>query len=153
MLIITYFSFFAVLGTIGCVLSTLALMFWVYFMYLWRTWDSGKRDSSNSGGGPSQVVQFCEDGTTLSKRKSLGSCASDDNDIANVDDYENDPSETGSAIDDASGTHPHFDRALRRSRRKSVSFAVCKVNKDTMQFEIENKSVFLGKQKQCVSYL
>ena len=31
-----------------------------------------------------------------------------------------------------------------RSRRKSVSFAVYKVNADTMQFEIEQKSVLLG---------
>ena len=42
--------------------------------------------------------------------------------------------------------HPHFDRALMRSRRKSVSFAVCKVNKDTMQFDIEHKSVLLNKR-------
>ena len=72
-----------VLGTIGSVLSSLALMFWIYFMYLWRTWDSGKSragDSSQySGGGlgGSQAVLLCEDGTTLSKRKSLGSMASD----------------------------------------------------------------------------
>ena len=72
-----------VLGTIGSVLSSLALMFWIYFMYLWRTWDSGKSrsgDSSGGGGlghGGSQAVLLCEDGTTLSKRKSLGSMASD----------------------------------------------------------------------------
>ena len=43
-----------------------------------------------------------------------------------------------------SGHHPHFDRAVMRSRRKSVSFAVYKVNADTMQFDIEHKSVLLG---------
>ena len=42
------------------------------------------------------------------------------------------------------GHHPHFDRAVMRSRRKSVSFAVYKVNADTMQFEVEQKSVLLG---------
>ena len=45
---------------------------------------------------------------------------------------------------DANGHHPHFDRAIMRSRRKSVSFAVCKVNPDTMQFDLEHKSVLLG---------
>ena len=44
----------------------------------------------------------------------------------------------------AAGHHPHFDRAVMRSRRKSVSFAVYKVNADTMQFDIEHKSVLLG---------
>jgi len=33
---------------------------------------------------------------------------------------------------------------MMRSRRKSVSFAVYKVNADTMQFDIEHKSVLLG---------
>ena len=50
------------------------------------------------------------------------------------------------AEDEEEKHHPHFDRALMRSRRKSVSFAVCKVNKDTMQFDIEHKSVLLNKR-------
>ena len=47
--------------------------------------------------------------------------------------------------------HPHFNAALRRSRRKSVSFAVCKVDKETMQFDIQHKSVLLGNMSQHVS--
>ena len=64
----------------------------------------------------------------------------DDNDH-DVDDGGGDGSEdyTGTG----SGNHPHFDRALRRSRRKSVSFSIVKVNKETMQFDIEQKSVLL----------
>ena len=109
-------------------------------MYLWRTWDSGKRpDTSTQSRSEAQAVLMAEDRASFGgKRKSLAGSSDAD------DDLYNDADDDG---DDASsdGTHPHFDRALRRSRRKSVSFAVCKLNKDTMQFDIEQKSVLLGK--------
>ena len=72
-----------------------------------------------------------------------GSCAASEGSIEGYP-YanENDGDEEGE--DGDNGHHPHFDRAIMRSRRKSVSFAVCKMNAETMQFEIENKSVLLG---------
>ena len=111
-------------------------------MYLWRTWDSGKRpDTSSQGRSEAQAVLMAEGRTSMfgGKRKSLaGSSDADDDDLFNDADDDGDDASSD-------GTHPHFDRALRRSRRKSVSFAVCKLNKDTMQFDIEQKSVLLGK--------
>ncbi len=142
-----------VLGSIGCVLSTLALMFWIYFMYLWKTWDTTKGIPKTSasvkrarfaaaeirmeagGGGRGGHVQddeyTCEPGMD----------ESDADDNYSDEDDEEDP-------DGVLAPHPHFNSALRHSRRKSVSFAVCKVDKETMQFEIENKSVLLGNMSQ-----
>ena len=65
----------------------------------------------------------------------------------NSESLEHPNSSAGNGLGEAEEKHhPHFDRALMRSRRKSVSFAVCKVNKDTMQFDIEHKSVLLNKR-------
>ena len=71
--------------------------------------------------------------------------------LSTADDNDHDVDDHGGGVDGGSaedystgtGTHPHFDRALRRSRRKSVSFSIVKVNKETMQFDIEQKSVLL----------
>ena len=125
-----------VLGTIGCVFSTLLLLFWVYFMYLWKTWDSGsKRDQMSSCSEANiQPTQVLEDG---GNNESVHA-----NESNNEDDIEASDGDSGS--DANSQHHPHFDRNVMRSRRKSVSFAVCKVNADTMQFDIEHKSVLLG---------
>lgn len=123
-----------VLGTIGCVLSTLALMFWIYFMYLWKTWDSGNKRESTS------VMPVLPNGQR--RRSSTGS-TEDPDPYAQNEDFEEDFEEDGpeDATTPDPDHHPHFDRRIMRSRRKSVSFAVCKMNMDTLQFDIEHKSV------------
>jgi hypothetical protein len=78
-----------VLGTIGCVFSVLGLTFWIYFVYLWRTWDSAppKRD-------PIPASETFDEEKPSEKSETEG----DNNDEA------------------APEPHPHFNRALMRSR-------------------------------------
>ena len=119
-----------VLGTIGCVFSTLVLMFWIYFMYLWKTWDSGKRSASaNNENMPNPEEVLARDPESQGPQ---------------IEPYANEEDSEAENSGENLEPHPHFNRALMRSRRKSVSFAVCKVNADTMQFDIEHKSVLLG---------
>jgi len=134
-----------VLGTIGCVFSILGLIFWVYFVYLWKTWDSGKREQMATVTSVEVPNSESHSGAVQKRNSSEGSIEAYP--YANEDTNETieDNDETADESPQAkSGHHPHFDRAVMRSRRKSVSFAVYKVNADTMQFDIEHKSVLLG---------
>jgi hypothetical protein len=110
------------------------MVFWIYFMYLWRTWDhTAKRDSgTEKSPGPGIMRR--------SRGESFDSEFDGDPYNHDGDDYDDDVFDDDIPDDE----HPHFDRELIHSRRKSVSFAVCRVNTDTMQFDIEHKSVKLG---------
>merc|ERR1712126_163527 len=102
---------------VSLTLVTLASMFLALFLRNWRQWETNIRE----------------------KAEQIASKESEDGD--DEEDEDEDEDEDGDHYEEFD---PMLKKKLLQTRRKSVSFSVCVLDRDNMTFDLERKKVLLS---------